>query len=141
MKAIFAAVFLLLSLASGQINTRDSCPQDQHFDDSPRRLVIIQGKATIDLPDEGPLPATSESLIFKKVGCNSCFVAATVDIDGNYKIHVADGKYKIIVRNPSSPDFDMLMPDQERFIDTETAYARMHSQQVFKFDIRIRTPK
>ena len=64
------------------------------------------------------MPATSETLIFQKVGCESCFVGANVDDAGNYKILVSDGKYKIIVRNPSSPEVDWLAPNQARFIDT-----------------------
>ena len=134
MKTIFAAMFMLFS-ALGHMNPRDSCSGSSDADDLPERLVIIQGKATIDLPEHGPLPATSEILIFKKTDCKSCFVTATVDINGNYKIYVADGKYKIIVRNPSSPEFDMLAPDQERFVNT------VYSKDVYDFDIKIRAPR
>lgn len=110
--------------------------------DSPMRLVIIQGKATIvNFPDVGQMPATSETIIFQKVGCPSCYIGTNTDADGNYKIKVGDGKYKVIVRNPSSPEFDMLTPEQERFIDTGTDDAKKYSKQVFDFDIKIRLPK
>ena len=116
--------------------------QSCDVDFGPSRLVIIKGKATIiNFPGVGQMPATSETIIFQKVGCSSCYIGTHTDSDGNYKISVGHGKYKIIVRNPSSPEFDMLVPEQERFIDTETLEAKKYSQQVFDFDIKIRLPK
>ena len=87
---------------------------------TPSRLVSISGKAMIiNLPGaEGAVPATSETIIFQREGCESCFCGARVDQDGFYRVLVGDGKYKVIVRNPSSPEKDWLAPDQERFIDT-----------------------
>lgn len=142
MKGFFLIVVVGLS-AFLLIGDRNNCSSAQSVADwGPQRLVIIKGKATImNHPDLGITPATSETLIFQKVGCNSCYIATNVDIDGNYKISVGDGKYKIIVRNPSSPEFDMLAPDQERFIDTETLEAKQYSKQVFNFDVKIRLPK
>src|SRR5215831_6282200 len=104
---------------------------------SPQRLVIIQGKATANFPD-GELPATSETLIFQKVGCESCYVGTQPDNEGKYKIIVGDGKYKIIVRNPSSSEVDWLAPDQQRFVDT----GRENSpDRVVNFDIKIKLPE
>jgi hypothetical protein len=136
----FVIIALLLTLLF--LNSRDTCSFAQTSGDSgSRRLVIIKGKATIlNHPDLGVTPATNETLVFQKVGCDSCYIGTNVDIDGNYKISVAGGKYKIIVRNPS-PEFDMLAPEQERFIDTETDSAKMYSKRVFDFDIKIRLPK
>ena len=104
---------------------------------SPKRLVIIQGNATIINIPGGELPATSETLIFQKVGCETCYVGTHVDGKGKYKIIVGDGKYKIIVRDPSSPEADWLAPDQPRFVDTESEDS---SNQVFNFDIKIKMP-
>ncbi|MCW5956006.1 MAG: hypothetical protein KIT61_05430 [Pyrinomonadaceae bacterium] len=95
----------------------------------------------VNHPDLGVTPDSGGTVIFQKVGCNSCYTAANADVDGSYKIYVGDGKYKVIVRNPSSPEFDMLAPEQERFIDTETDSAKMYSKQVFDFDVKIRLPK
>jgi len=103
----------------------------------PQRVVIITGKATIINFPNGPLPATSETLIFQKAGCETCYVAAKVDDDGQYKILVGDGKYKIIVRNPSSPEVDWLAPDQERYIDTGSENS---PNSLFRFDIKIKMP-
>lgn len=102
----------------------------------PTRMVVIEGIATIVNFPGGALPATSERLIFKKVGCD-CFIGATVDKDGKYKIIVGDGKYQIIVRNPSSPEVDWLAPEQERFIDTGSENSSNH---ILRFDIKIKMP-
>jgi hypothetical protein len=142
MKPIIMIIFLLfLSIFFG--NGQDTCTLAQSSNDrGPERIVIIKGKATIiNHPELGETPATTETLIFQKVGCPSCYVATRVDDEGNYKILVGDGKYKIIVRNPSSPEFDMLTREQERYIDTETLEAKKYSKQVFDFNIKIRLPK
>lgn len=101
-------------------------------------LVVIKGKATIiNFPNRGEVPATTETLIFQKVGCEDCFVGARVDIDGNYKLLVGGGKYKIIVRNPTVPEVDLLAPDQPRIIDTGSENS---PTTVFDFDIKIKLP-
>jgi hypothetical protein len=118
---------------------QDGCSIGQPSSESlPGRLVIIKGKATfINFPGRKDMPASSERLIFQKVGCESCFIGASVDSEGNYQIIVGDGKYKIIVRNPSSPQADWLAPDQQKFIDTGS----MNSpNSIFNFDIKIRIP-
>lgn len=137
MKPILLIIVLIIG-PSFVLHTKKDCLSTIGSGDSgPTRMVIIQGKATIlNLPG-GELPATSETLIFQKVGCETCYVGARVSSDGNYKVLVGDGKYKIIVRNPSSPEKDWLAPDQERFIDTGSENSL---NQVFNFDIRIKVP-
>src|SRR5207247_129172 len=131
-------IIILLSCPSFFWHREKNCSSVGGSSDSgPKRLVIIKGKATIVNFPGGALPATSETLIFQKVGCETCFVGADVDTEGRYKIVVGDGRYKIIVRNPSSPEVDWLAPDQERFIDTVSEHS---PNQVFNFDIKIKMP-
>src|SRR5690606_4257783 len=127
---IFGLVVLIAVL---YVDNRIYCSLAQTLPDlGPKRLVIIKGKMTIlNHPELGVTPDSGGTVIFQKVGCDSCYIAASADSEGNYKVTVGDGKYKIIVRNPSSPEFDMLAPDQERFIDTETELVKMHSKQEF----------
>jgi len=70
------------------IGGRDNCSLAQISSNwGPERLVIIKGKATImNHPDLGVTPFSGGTIIFQKVGCNSCYVAAKADIDGNFKI-------------------------------------------------------
>ena len=129
-------IFLLSTSFSGEPPRR--CSSENGADGlSPNRLVVIEGKATIVNFPGGALPATSERLIFQKIGCESCFIGADVDKDGKYRILVGDGKYKLIVRNPSSPEVDWIAPDQERIIDTESQTFR---NQILNFDIKIKMP-
>jgi len=108
----------------------------------PKRLVIVRGRVTIlNHPTLGTTPYSGGTIIFQKVGCESCYIGTSADADGKYDILVGDGKYRVIVRNPSSPDYDMLAVNQERVIDTTTELAQLHSKQVFDFDIRVSLPK
>jgi hypothetical protein len=135
-------IILIISLLSLFWVSGKPClfAQGEDSDLLPSRLAIIKGKATLtNHPIHGET-SYSGVLIFQKVGCD-CFVGVHPDANGNYKISVGDGKYKIIVRNPSSPEFDMLTADQEKFIDTETDEAKKFSKQEFNFDIKIRLPK
>ena len=110
-------------------NTADGMP--------PARMVVIEGKATIINFPGGALPATSERLIFQKIGCESCFIGANVEKDGKYKVIVGDGKYQIIVRNPSSPGVDWLAPDQQKIVDTGSENS---PNAIINFDIKIKMP-
>lgn len=140
MKSIFITIIVLFFLAVFFGNKENSCLLAQESSKLlPKRLVIIKGKATIiNHPDLGETPATSETLIFQKIGCESCFIGTNVDQDGNYKILVSDGKYKIIVRNPSSPEKDLLDIKQEKFIDTGSENS---PNSTFNFDIKIKFPE
>lgn len=125
-------LILLVSAPLSFVHRSRSCA-----DPSPKRLVIIQGKAMIVNFPGGAVPATSETLIFKKVGCESCFIGAKVESDGKYKILVADGKYEIIARNPSSPEVDWLAPDQRRTVDTDSDNS---TSSAINFDVKIKMP-
>lgn len=133
-------LLILITVLTGSsfvVDNRDSCAHASLG--APERLVIIKGKVTIlNHPKLGEVPDSGGTIIFKKVGCDSCFIGSNADSDGNYKVLVGDGKYELIVRNPSSPEVDLLVPDQERFVDTSKANA---DQQVFSLDVRIKLPK
>jgi hypothetical protein len=104
--------------------------------------VVIRGTVTItNHPKLGKTPDSGGTVIFQKVGCPSCYVGTTTDFKGNYEILVGDGKYKVIIRDPTSPDFDMLIPEQERFIDTQSLDAQMHVRTIFEFNVSTRLPK
>lgn len=140
MKSIFITIIVLFFLIVFFGNRENSCLLAQESSILlPKRLVTIKGKATIiNLPNVGETPATSETLIFQKVGCDACFIGTKVDQYGNYKILVGDGKYKIIVRSPSSPEIDLLDTKQEKFIDTGSENS---PDSTFNFDIKIKLPE
>jgi hypothetical protein len=132
----------ILFLGSFYSLTNWNCIWAQQRHLSPDRLVIIKGQVLyLNHPTLGVTPATTETLIFQKTDCGSCYIAATPDSNGNYKILVGDGKYRLIVENPSPPEVDLLAPGQERIIDTQTDEALGHSQTVFNLDVKLRLPK
>lgn len=99
------------------------------------RIVAIKGNVQLlNQPEYGKVPAGGQYLVFQRDGCKSCLVATHADKDGNYKILVGKGKYKVIVHNPSSVTYDMLAPDQARFV---TANSIIQDTQ---FDINLVIP-
>lgn len=131
-------ILIVSYLVIAQDNTEEVC-ESKGKESKPIGIAVITGKAMISIPGEkAPLPATSETIMFQRVGCPQCVVATTPGTDGTYKIMASDGKYKVIVENPS-PVYDMLSPDQERYISTETLDAKQHSQHTFNFDIKIQS--
>lgn len=81
------------------------------------QIVTIKGKVQLlNHPEYGKVPAGGQYLVFQRDGCKQCLIATKADENGNYKILVGQGKYKVIVYNPSSVRYDMLAPDQPRYV-------------------------
>jgi hypothetical protein len=97
------------------------------------QLATISGKVTISNHPE--LLAGGAYLVFQRADCKRCLVATSADGEGNYKIRVGRGKYKIIMENPSPPTFDMLAPDQPREVTATNVIGET------TFDIKLSPPK
>lgn len=99
------------------------------------QIVTIKGNVTIlNHPEIGKTAASGMYLVFQRDGCRQCLVATRADLEGNYQILVGRGRYKVIVRNPSPPTYDLLAPDQLRYIE---ANSLVQSNQ---FDIQLKLP-
>lgn len=132
-------IFMVSTVVGGFFQRASKCGLQEPRLNAPKRLVSIRGKATMTFDrSDREVPATTETLIFQKVGCESCFIGTEVNSDGSYEILVGDGKYRIVVVRPSAPEEDLLAPGQERFIDTETSY---NSTGTFTFDVKIKARK
>jgi hypothetical protein len=85
------------------------------------QLVTIRGKVEIlNHPELGRTEGSSMPLVFQRDGCRMCLVATRTDMDGNYEITVARGRYKIIVRETrggGAASYDLLAPNQPRYIN------------------------
>lgn len=104
-------------------------------DDLPMRLVVIKGRATyFDQATKKEIPASGETLIFRKNGCKGCFLAANPDANGNFRILAGDGVYQVIVTDPTSPGIDLLEKGQNTVVDTGS---KNGPNQVFELDLRI----
>ena len=63
------------------------------------RIQQVKGKVVyLNHPDLGKTPASGQYLVFQREGCKDCLVATHTDGEGNYKIFLGVGKYKLIVQ-------------------------------------------
>lgn len=101
-------------------------------DDAYNRMVTIKGHIEF-LNNSGTekLPASGQFVVFQRDGCADCLIGVYADANGDYKISVGCGRYKLIAYNPSPPTYDLIAPSQARFVD---AVPRLQDTQ---FDIKL----
>lgn len=137
MKNFFKAligILTILGLVSVVVNAGYSDDNDVYLYNE---IVTIKGRVQLlNHPVYGKVPAGGQYLVFQREGCKRCLVATHADKDGNYQIMVGKGKYKIIVFNPAPPTFDLLAPDQPRFVT-----ASILGETVFDINIKTREDK
>lgn len=98
-------------------------------------MVTIKGKVEIlNHPELGRTAGNGIYLLFQRDDCRRCVIAATADINGHYQITVTRGRYRVVIDNPSPPTYDMLAPDQPRYVNATSAL------QDNVFDIRLVVP-
>lgn len=103
-------------------------------DDVYNRIVTIKGHVEILINSELGRPvASGQYLVFQRDGCNDC-LGTHADANGDYKILVGPGRYKLIVYKPSPPTYDMIAPGQPRYIDASP------NLQDTQFDIKLIVP-
>lgn len=123
---VVAAISFLTTFGHGQKIVKD---------DTYNRIVTIKGHVEIlNNPVLGRTPASGMYLVFQRDGCTNCLVGTFADEKGNYSIRVGLGRYKLIVYNPSPPTYDMIAPDQARYVD---AYPKLQDTE---FDIKLVVP-
>ncbi|HRH45372.1 MAG TPA: hypothetical protein PKY82_27280 [Pyrinomonadaceae bacterium] len=130
MKTKIFIIFLSIifaTLASIGIVTyaqKNDCPDSEVYDG---RIILIKGKAFyLNHPTLGKTPATTQMLVFQREDCKKCIFATYPDIDGNYKILVGEGRYKIIAKEIpcdygglGCDCYDLLGPKQPKFVDAK----------------------
>lgn len=99
-KKLWLILFLVsvcgISSAYGQKSRPYSVDDDKVFDG---RIQQVKGKVVyLNHPDLGKTPASGQYLVFQRDGCKDCLVATHADADGNYKLFLGVGKYKLIVQ-------------------------------------------
>ena len=99
------------------------------------RIVAIKGHVEVIAPESSrPMLGSGTYLVFQRDGCADCLIGTHADANGDYKILVGRGRYKLIVYNPSTPTYDLIAPEQPRYID---AVPRLQDTQ---FDIKLIVP-
>lgn len=143
MKLIITVAIMALGLTLSPSSGKHCGASGHHGGNGPGRIVRIQGKVLFEsLPGGGKVPttsynvpATSETVIFQKDGCDTCYVATRPASDGSYEILVGDGVYRVYVRPPSDPEIDFLSSKQPRTVDTSIAV-----NQSIEFNISLTSP-
>jgi hypothetical protein len=96
-------------------------------------MVTIKGHVEIlNNPELGRTAGSGAYLVFQRDDCNDCLVGTYADDNGDYKIRVGRGRYKLIVYNPSPPTYDMIAPEQARYV---VASPGLHETE---FDIKLK---
>ena len=99
------------------------------------RMVTIKGHVEIlNNPQLGKTAGSGVFLVFRRDGCRDCLVGTYADANGEYEIRIGQGRYQLIVYNPSPPTYDMVAPGQPRYID---AYPKL---QDTIFNIKLVVP-
>src|SRR5687768_7336630 len=100
-KTIFLVSSLLLAIIISisfvtYAQKKRPCSDNEVYDG---RIQQVKGKVMyLNHPELGKTPATGQYLVFQREGCKDCLIATHADIDGNYKIFVGVGRYKLIVQ-------------------------------------------
>jgi hypothetical protein len=132
-----AAIFILLALASSGAGQKRAHPDDYLNNE----IVTIKGKVIVFSLREGNEPSVGNQwgLIFQRADCKKCFIYTQADCDGNYKIQVSRGKYRVIARygNRIGEMVDTLAPSQTRTVD---ATPRTPSSRDIIFNVKIVLP-
>lgn len=81
------------------------------------QMATLKGHVRVlNNPAIGNAPAAGQFIVFQRADCRKCLVGVYADEMGNYQVRIGQGKYKVIVFNPSSIVFDMLAPSQSRYV-------------------------
>ena len=61
------------------------------------RVQQVSGKVVFLERDHKKVPASGQELVFRRDGCKDCIWIAHTDSEGNYKVFLGIGRYKIII--------------------------------------------
>jgi hypothetical protein len=84
------------------------------------KFVTIEGSVKASEPETGKVfIPVGQTLIFQRVDCKKCLLVAVTDEEGNYKLRVGEGKYKLIVKGDTSRGGSYLDPTQPETVDAK----------------------
>lgn len=131
----FLLVMMILAgtLAAIAVQHRLSQGEERLYNEM---VVIKDNVRVVDQTTHDTSVRVGASLIFQRVDCKKCLVAAVTDTDGNYQLHVSRGRYKVIVREGTreGETYDVLAADQPRYVDATNVV------NYNQFDIRLVYP-
>jgi hypothetical protein len=113
MVVLLAMALLLIPAVSRSSHSHED---DQLYN----QFVTIRGAVKVTEPQtkKTSIPVGT-ALIFQRLDCKRALVVAVTDENGEYKLRVGKGKYRVIVRNCGivNQPYDCIAPDQPRVVD------------------------
>jgi len=88
-------LFCAAGSAYGQKSKSYSQEDAQVYDG---RIQPVKGKVVYLEKNHEKIPASGQYLVFQRDGCKDCLIATHTDGEGNYKLLLGVGKYKLIVQ-------------------------------------------
>lgn len=115
MLAITITVFLSGTLSLAQVGNKLGHEDDQLYN----QFVTVRGTVKVTEPQKKMFVPVGTALIFQRLDCKRALVLAVTDENGEYKLRVGKGKYRVIVRKCglANDSYDCLAPDQERIVN------------------------
>jgi len=92
---LFLVSVCAVSSAFGQKSKPYSETDDEVYDG---RVQQVTGKVVYLEKDRKKITASGVYLVFRRDGCKDCIIATRTDAEGNYKLFLGVGKYKLIVQ-------------------------------------------
>lgn len=93
---ILALLFLFtVGSAFGQKSRPYSASDSEVYDG---RVQQVTGKVVFLERDDERIPATGQQLTFRRDGCKDCIWITRTDSEGNYRVFLGVGRYKLIVQ-------------------------------------------
>lgn len=89
---------------------------DQLYD----QFVTIRGSVKVTEPKTKKVSIpVGTALIFQRLDCKRALALAVTDENGEYRLRVGKGKYRVVVRKCGleNDSYDCLAPDQERVVN------------------------
>lgn len=92
-------MFLMFVCTAGSAYGQKSRPYSEEDDRVyDGRIQQVKGKVVYLEKNGEKIPASGQYLVFQRDECKDCIVATHTDLDGNYKLFLGVGKYKLIVQ-------------------------------------------
>ena len=135
-KGIKQVKSLLLAVASlGLVCLAYGGPHEDDF--LYNKMGTIKGTVVIlNHPTLGRTLGNSVYLLFQRTDCKKCVLGVRTDLNGQYSVHVFQGRYRVILREGQieGEGVDMLAPKQPRVVEVTSTI------DPAKFDIEVQLP-
>lgn len=102
------------------------------------KLGTVSGHVTIENhPELGSAPCRNCEFLLQNSGCSRAVIYVRTDGEGNYRVRVSHGKWRVIMREQregATSSTDMLAPSQPRYVKVSSPTGEE------RFDVKVSLP-